>query len=237
MSATQTLEAAQRFTSAQRAADALATRVAEIIGFAVRARGRASLLVPGGRTPVAVFEALRGRDLPWESVYVSLTDERRVPETAEDSNARLVRTHLLQDRAAAAHFQPLHRDGVDERADEAACGAALGMLPRPFDAVILGMGSDAHFASIFPDDAASARALSADTEARCAATTAPSAPTARLSLTLATLLESRWIALHLAGAEKWQVVREAAAADDAHTHPVHALLAQRRVPVHVYWSP
>jgi len=126
---------------------------------------------------------------------------------------------------------------VDDRADEAACGAALGMLPRPFDAVILGMGDDAHFASLFPGDAASTRALSQDTEAHCATTRAPSEPHARLSLTLATLLESRWIALHLSGAAKWDAIQNAAAADDARQYPVQALLAQRRVPVHVYWSP
>lgn len=237
MSATQTLESAQRFPSASRAAEALASRVADIIGFAVRARGRASLLVPGGRTPIPLFEALRSLELPWASVYVSLTDERRVPQTDPNSNARLVQEVLLKDKAADAHFQPLHRDGVDDRADEAACGAALGMLPRPFDAVILGMGDDAHFASLFPGDAASTRALSQDTEARCATTCAPSEPHARLSLTLATLLESRWIALHLSGAAKWDAIQNAAAADDARQYPVQALLAQRRVPVHVYWSP
>jgi len=237
MSAAETLESAQRFPGARRAAEALALRVADIIGFAVRARGRASLLVPGGRTPIALFEALRSLDLPWASVYISLTDERRVPLADPDSNARLVQEVLLQDKAADAHFQPLHRHRLDERADEAACGAALGMLPRPFDAVILGMGADAHFASIFPGDTASLRALSQDTEARCAATRAPTKPHDRLSLTLATLLESRWIALHLSGAEKWKAIQDAAAADDAQQYPAQALLAQRRVPVHVYWSP
>lgn len=231
------LEATQRFATAAKAAQAVADRVAEIIDFAVNARGRASLLVPGGKTPVAVFEALRVRDLPWDRVYISLTDERRVPEDDAASNAKLVREHLLQDAAAAAHFYPLHRHGVDERSDEAACGAALSMLPRPFDAVILGMGEDAHIASMFPGDPALSRALSPKTEARCTTATAPNHPQARLTLTLATLLESRWIALHIAGERKWQVLNEAVKTNDPMQHPVAALLAQRHVPVHIYFSP
>ncbi|MEX0386349.1 6-phosphogluconolactonase [Spiribacter onubensis] len=235
--AMQTLEAAQRFASPAQAAGALAQRVGEVIRYGVRARGRASLLVPGGRTPVPVFERLRQLDLPWDQVYVSLTDERRVPEDDPRSNARLVRTHLLQNGAARAHFYPLHREGVGERADEAACGAALGLLPRPFDAVVLGMGSDGHTASMFPDDPALARALDTTTDARCVATQAPDEPRERLTLTLNTLLQSRWIALHVTGAQKWATLQAAVASDDPRQYPVHALLNQRHVPVHVYYSP
>lgn len=237
MSGDEILEATQRFATPAKAAQAVADRVAEIIGFAVNARGRASLLVPGGKTPIPVFEALRMRDLPWDRVYISLTDERRVPEDDAASNAKLVREHLLKDAAAAAHFYPLHRHGVDERSDEAACGAALGMLPRPFDAVILGMGEDGHIASMFPSDPALIRALSPNTEARCTTATAPNAPQERLTLTLATLLESRWIGLHITGANKWQVLSKAVTSNDPTRYPVAALLAQRSVPVHIYFSP
>ncbi len=237
MGASHTLDAAQRFASTTQAAEALADRVAEVIRFAARARGRASLLVPGGRTPIPVFEALRTRALPWGQVYISLTDERRVPADSPSSNARLVREHLLRDNAGDAHFHGLHREGIGERADEAACGAALGMLPRPFDAVLLGMGTDGHIASMFPGDPALGRALETGTEARCATTTAPDEPRARLTLTLATLLESRWMALHVNGPGKWDVLQAAVASGDPHQYPVVALLQQRRVPVHVYWSP
>jgi len=237
MAAREVLESAQRFPSGPRAASELASRVSEVIDFAVRARGRASLLVPGGRTPVAVFEALRTRALPWDQVYISLTDERRVPMTDEASNARLVQTHLLQDRAAAAHFCPIHRESVDDRADEAACGAALGMLPRPFDAVILGMGADGHIASLFPDDPNLARMLDPRNEARCATARAPAEPVRRLTLTFSTLLQSRWTALHISGEDKWATLEAAVASADPHQYPVYALLSQRQVPVHVYWSP
>lgn len=237
MHAHNTVESALCFTTAEEAAKAVAERVRHVIQFAVQARGRASLLLPGGRTPVAVFHALRNLDLPWDSVYISLTDERRCPEDCSDSNARLVRDELLKGKAAAAHFYPLHREGVDERADEAICSAALGMLPRPFDTVMLGMGADGHIASLFPHTKGLERLLNPQTEARCAATTAPTPPQARITLTLPTLLQSRWIGLHISGQEKWDTLRQSIASANPLEYPVFALLQQQQVPVHVYWSP
>lgn len=231
------LEDAQRFATAEALADALARRVAEIVAYAAGARGRASLIVSGGRTPVTVFQRLAATDLPWEKVGISLADERRVPESDPRSNARLVREHLLQGPAAAARFAPLHREGAGERADAAACAAALDTLPRPFDAVILGMGADGHIASLFPGAPGLPAALATGGEARCQAITAPADPPERLTLTLAALLDSRWIALHVTGREKWQTLATALTEDDPQRHPVAALFRQRRVPVHVYWSP
>ena len=237
MSAKNTLESALCFADPAQAVAAVAERIGSIIQFSVRARGRASLLLPGGRTPVPVFHELRDQDLPWEQVYISLTDERRCPLNHPDSNAHQVQEELLVGPAAAAHFYPLHREGIDERADEAVCSAALGMLPRPYDAVMLGMGTDGHIASLFPQTSGLAKRLDLQTEARCAATTAPTAPQARMTLTLATLLHSRWIGLHITGQEKWKTLESAIESQDVLSYPVLALLKQRQVPVHVYWSP
>ncbi|MBS3785406.1 MAG: 6-phosphogluconolactonase [Gammaproteobacteria bacterium] len=237
MNAKNTLESALCFPDPAQAVSAVAERIGSIIQFSVRARGRASLLLPGGRTPIPVFHALRDQDLPWNQVYISLTDERRCPPDHSDSNARLIQEELLVGPAANAHFYPLHREGVDERADEAVCSAALGMLPRPYDAVMLGMGTDGHTASLFPQTDGLAKLLDLQTEARCATTTAPTAPQARITLTLATLLHSRWIGLHVTGQEKWHTLETAIESEDVLSYPVLALLTQRQVPVHVYWSP
>jgi len=229
-----TLAAVQRFATPGQAAAALADRLGEVIDHGARRRGRASLLVPGGRTPVALFDALCTRTLPWDRVHVSLTDERRVAADDPASNAALVQAHLLRNRAAAAHFHPLYQATGDDRGDEAACGAALGLLPRPFDAVVLGMGSDGHIASLFPGDPALDRALGGHSESRCVVSRAPDAPHERLSLTLMTLLQSRWIALQINGARKWATLEQAVATADPIRYPVHALLNQRQVPVHVF---
>ena len=93
--------------AADQAAQTLAADVAARLRQAIAARGRAVLHVSGGQSPVALFEALRGQALPWQLVEVSLADERVVPADHPDSNARLVRTHLLQGPASCARFLPL----------------------------------------------------------------------------------------------------------------------------------
>ena len=82
----------------------LAQDIAQRLTAAIQARGFAVLSVSGGKSPVALFEALRVIDIDWSRVRVTLVDERCVPRTHPDSNALLVQTHLLQDLAAKAQL-------------------------------------------------------------------------------------------------------------------------------------
>src|SRR5690606_21465245 len=99
-------------------AEALAGQVAEALRTAVDERGRALLVVSGGRSPVAFFECLARQELPWARVQVSLADERWVPPTHADSNEALVRRHLLQGPAAQATMLGLYHPA--ESLEEAA---------------------------------------------------------------------------------------------------------------------
>jgi 6-phosphogluconolactonase len=128
----------------------LTERIRQLLGDGIRHRGRASLVVSGGTTPVALFEALSGEDMPWEKVVVSLADERWVDPGTPDSNERLVRTHLLKNKAAAATFIGLKTPEDPAGAGEAACENRIRQIPVPFDLLILGMGDDGHTASLFP---------------------------------------------------------------------------------------
>lgn len=225
------------FASAAEAADALAGVVAADLGSALRQRGRVSLVVSGGRSPIAFFERLREAALDWSRVVVTLADERWVPPTHPDSNARLVTAHLLQGAAAAARFVPLWNGAPTPAAAIAERSAALGELPRPFDALVLGMGEDGHTASLFPGAAGLQAALDPHGKARLVAIDPPAAPHPRLSLTLAALLDSRRIHLPLGGATKHAIYRRAKAECDPLRLPVAAVLCQSRTPVTVYLGP
>ncbi|MFP4263803.1 MAG: 6-phosphogluconolactonase, partial [Halomonas sp.] len=93
--------------SRKRLAAQLAEAVAEALRADLATQERALLVLSGGSTPVPFFQALATRELPWERVQVTLADERWVANEAADSNARLVRDHLLQGPAAQATFVPL----------------------------------------------------------------------------------------------------------------------------------
>lgn len=156
---------------------------------------RASLLVPGGRTPIPFFEKLSQQPLDWDRVFISLTDERWVSPRDPASNERLVREHLLRNAAAKAHVVGLKSFTGDVTAGAAKAWHRLEVMPRPFDVVVIGMGDDGHFASLFPDDPASARGLDPAQPPGCIAARAPVEPIQRVSLNLSALLQARQLIL------------------------------------------
>lgn len=193
-------------------ADRLADAIAAQLSAALAARGQATLAVSGGRSPVALFQRLRQAPLDWTRVSITLVDERCVPETDPDSNARLVREHLLQDRAAAARFvswlpdvpQP---DALTPDALSQAVNQRLALLPPPWDVAVLGMGDDGHTASWFPDSPGLTQAM-ANGKAVCWVRPGH-APHLRLTLTRAAVLACRHLHLSIAGTPKLRVYAQA----------------------------
>jgi 6-phosphogluconolactonase len=214
-------------------AEALAQQVAEGLRGAVSERGRALLVVSGGRSPVAFFECLARQELPWSKVQVSLADERWVPPSHADSNEALVRRHLLQGPAAQATMLGLYHPA--QSLDEAARLAeqSVAGLP-PIDVLVLGMGDDGHTASLFPGSANLAEALRDDCPRRLLAMQAPVAPHERLSLTLPALATAHLQLLAIQGSTKLAVLTRALQPGPLEELPIRALL---RPPLQIHWCP
>ena len=107
----------------------LAQQLAGELNECVTHHPHASFAVPGGTTPGPIFDALCAADLDWSRVHVMPTDERWVDESSDRSNARLIKSRLLTDRAAAAQFVPFFRDGLDP--DAAMPGLAADLAAEP----------------------------------------------------------------------------------------------------------
>lgn len=215
----------ETFASTAALADAAAEAIEAALQGALDARGRACLVATGGRSPGPVYDRLSGADLDWGKVVVILSDERQVAADSPNANARLLRERLFVGRAAKARFLPL-TDYAEP---------ALKRL-LPFDAVMLGMGEDGHIASLIPGSPVLAEAMDPGGDRLLAESPQGwgSPPVARITLTLAALLQSRAIFLLIAGEAKRQVIAQAEAGADL---PVRAILAQDRVPVRVLWTP
>lgn len=223
-----------RYDSRQALSDALATGVAAVLAGGIATRGSASLAVSGGSTPELFLRTLAEAAIAWDSVAVTLVDERQVPETHARSNAGFLRRNLLRGPAAAARFVPLYVPGETP----AELGARIGGLSRPFDAVVLGMGADGHTASFFPGAANLAEALDPANPAAVIAIEAPAAGEPRLSLTLPRLTDAHFLALHIEGRDKLRVFEDAGRAGPAAELPVRAVLAApRERPLEVFWAP
>ncbi|HEX5127793.1 MAG TPA: 6-phosphogluconolactonase [Rhodocyclaceae bacterium] len=222
------------FSNAAALDRALADFVALQLRDVISEHGRATLVVSGGRTPIGFFEQLREQSLAWNKVSITLADERWVDESGTDSNAHLVRTHLLQGAAASANFIPLFypADTPNESAQHAS--NALDKLPSPFDVVVLGMGEDGHTASIFPDSPQLSAAL--NDNAACIAVEGSKPPPQRLTLTAPRLRQARHIVLHITGEKKWQVLGQALSEESVECFPIRAMLCTEHSSRHVFWT-
>jgi 6-phosphogluconolactonase len=215
----------------------LAAGIAADLAAAIAARGLASLVVSGGRSPVKLFENLRTLAIDWGRVCVALADERWVDPSDPASNERLVRDVLLRDAAAAARFTGLKNGCATPDLGAGMAWSTFSGVPRPFDVLVLGMGDDGHTASLFPDSPNLELALDEAAAAGCIGMRSPTKPEARLSLNLAALLDSRRIVILITGESKWRTYIAALQPGAVERMPVRAVLRQRRMPVEVIWSP
>ncbi|WP_374650043.1 6-phosphogluconolactonase [Dongia sp.] len=214
-------------------AAALVEHILADLGAAIAATGEASLVVPGGSTPVAVFERLAVTEFPWDEVTVVPCDERWVPTDHPDSNEGLIRRHLLQGKARAARVLSLYRP-VPRPADALPdVTRALAVIRRPFSSVFLGMGEDGHFASLFPGRAETGPALDLDSEGLLMVLSEPAKGHPRIGLTLSALTDCSHVLLAVAGAEKRIVLKRAIDNIKLDTYPIAALLRQPRTPVDI----
>jgi 6-phosphogluconolactonase len=189
------------------AADA-AERIAAIVQ-----RG-GQLALAGGSTPRRAYELLADMDLDWSRCELWLGDDRCVPPDHQHSNFKMVSEELVDrlpicHRPAAWHRIP--GELGPEQAAEAFEGELRTAFPADaelpvFDLILLGIGPDAHTASLFPGDAALGErerwAVGVETPGM-----APLVP--RVTLTLPVLNAARKVAFLISGADKADAVARA----------------------------
>lgn len=224
---------AHSLTNAAQMAQTLADRVAAALAESVASRGHASLVVSGGRSPIAFLEALSTRALPWGNVQVSLADERWVAPSDADSNEGLLRRHLLQNAAAQAQLVGLYQaaDTLEDAVRRA--NDQLGKFSQPIDVLVLGMGNDGHTASLFPSSPLLARGLDKSGTDYCLPMLAPVSPQLRISMTYSLLAAARVQCLAIQGPEKLDTLRQAMQLEPLQM-PIRAFL---RAPLEIYWCP
>jgi 6-phosphogluconolactonase len=201
---------------------AFAAQIVAQLQLAIRERGEAVFVVSGGRTPLPLFQTLANTDLDWSKVTITLADDRYLPDDAPDSNERLVKSALLQNKAAAARFVSLYAPADSAEAAVPELLQRVRDLPC-FDVVILGMGEDGHTASLFPCSKELSAGM-ADDAADLLATNPTTAPYQRISFSKKRLAAGRAIYLHLVGGKKLQVLEQAAAGTDVAAMPIRAFI-------------
>ena len=181
-----------------------------IAGKAIAARGRFAVALAGGSTPRRTYELLArppfAERIDWSRGHYFWGDERAVLPSHPDSNFHMANEAMLRPLGvprARIHRMEAERDDLDKAATDhqAEIARVLGVPPdgEPprLDLVLLGLGADAHCASLFPGTQALRE------KARWVAPNRVPAPTAsRITLTPPILNRAACVIFLVAGADK-----------------------------------
>lgn len=218
-----------KFASREALNESFATEILALLQSAIDKKGKASIAVSGGSTPKALFETLSNCDFPWDKVSITLADERWVSASHNDSNEKLVNENLLVNKAAAATFVSLTTSDTDAVNAEEVISQRVDDLGEHIDVVILGMGEDGHTASLFPCSAQISEGLNLQRKLSAIATQPTTAPHQRMSLSLAKIIQSPNVFLHLTSDKKLAVLEDALANYTAIEKPIKAVCEHTNV--------
>lgn len=192
---------------------------------AAAARGRATLAIPGGRSPAPVLSALAGMvdDFLRPRLHLLWVDERAVPQNHEQRNDAPTLAAWDQGGARPAGVHPMPAQEEDLEAAAAAYGDTLRQLGchQGLDLALLGIGEDGHFASCFPNHSG----LN-ELGPVFAVYDSPKAPPRRLSLALPLIANSSAIVILAMGADKGARIAQALRASEP-SNPVSLLPGER----------
>lgn len=223
------------FKSANELTSEMSDTISRILLSAIHERGRAYMVVSGGKTPIDLFNDLSHKTLPWEKVFVTLTDERCVDVKSPESNELLVRNHLLQNNADKAEFFGLFNANEQLTDNIQRIDDLLSQLPV-FDVVILGMGEDGHTASLFPCSKEFYDGL-VNQDKSVLIVNPQTAPFKRISLSKKRLFNSKHVFLHLLGQKKRRVLEESLLINNPIVRPIVAFLNDETVNIRIMYAP
>ncbi|GGY45667.1 6-phosphogluconolactonase [Parvularcula lutaonensis] len=216
----------REFASRDALYEEAASRIASALTAAVSEHGKGHAALAGGSTPKPIYERM-GRDgtVPWDKVVLTLTDERMAPPGDPASNEAMIRKALEGGPGENATLVPLFEetDGLPDQ-----------------DIILLGMGTDGHFASLFPGAKELAEGLAdkAPPVLKVVPDPLPAhAPFPRLSLSLPAILSAGEIIIAITGEEKRSVLDRAREDGPVEELPVRALLRSDHPNITFFWAP
>lgn len=225
------------YDDADEMAGAVAGDAQFIIESALDARGQAIIALPGGKTPLAIYDKLARAKLDWKRVTILPTDDRLVPMGDALSNITQIAKVFLP---KGVRVLPITSEAAsDYKAAGRAADARLQDIHWPLDLCVLGMGTDGHTASIFPGPDFE-EAIAGPKERRALGVMPdplpPEAPVARVTLSRAAIASTRALMVAVTGQVKRELLERAIKDGPMSAYPIGRVLADVELPVDIHWS-
>ncbi|PDX42816.1 6-phosphogluconolactonase [Helicobacter pylori] len=209
---------------------ALTERFKEFFNTALKKHHQVSIAFSGGRSPISLLQKLSVLDLKWHECSISLVDERIIDTSHDDSNTKLLHDYLLQNNALKASFIPLLPKKISS--DTNALFHFTNQHFKQPHLAILGMGTDGHTASLFPETSAF---LNEEKE-NIVLVKPANAPYERLSMSVNALENCEKLFLSISGVEKREVLEKALKESAPYSLPIARILHSQKVTTEVFYA-
>ncbi|MBT5231203.1 MAG: 6-phosphogluconolactonase [Methylococcales bacterium] len=188
----------ETFPDANAVAQETVQRVLKSAEQAIAERGVFKLVLAGGRTPEAAYKMLVEQHKDFSKWEIYYGDERCLPVENAERNSKMAHDAWLKDFDFAGIFP------IPAELGSATASAQYSETIKaamPFDIVLLGIGEDGHTASLFPGH------VHDTTELTHAVADAPKPPSDRVSLSAASLGNSKAVYFLITGSGKIEAVQ------------------------------
>ncbi len=221
-------------------ADALAHKCLDLLVASVeqivKEKNVFHLAISGGKSPQRFFELLgseqKALSLPWDKIHLFWVDERYVPHDSPYSNYKLAAdTFLTKVPIPQENIHPIPTELEDfdsaarqyEKTLRSVFQIKSGQLPK-FDLIILGMGSDGHTGSLFPNTNASFDTKNLACVVYLLDQKLPDQMLNRITLTHPVICAASQIVVLVSGSEKAETLKQVLAGPpDEIRYPIHVL--------------
>ena len=203
-------------SGAEEIAHEAADRIVKIAQEVLNQKQYFRLVLSGGSTPKRFFKILAGdpyqNQLPWDRIQFFWGDERCVAPNHPDSNYRMACEAFLNSlKIPEAHIHRLKGEASDSNASALEYEEKIrdhfsikkNGSPPCFDLILLGMGTDGHTASLFPDTPALEK-----TDRWVVANYVEKLGTTRLTMTPLIINQAAWVIFLISGSDKAPILSE-----------------------------
>lgn len=213
------------FETKSEAVKALSSVIIQNLTEANNLFGSSRILLSGGGTPGPLYKFLNRHYVEFDKTTLGLVDERFVDRQSEFSNERLIRECMPNVNQLIGMIY--NTENYLENIKLSRINYEI--FKDRTDVVVLGMGTDGHTASLFPNDPNSQEILDSQ-EIDLFNTNAPGLPPRRITCSKAMLTKAKHIYLLIFGKEKLDILNNRFKA-----LPIHILLRERN-DIQIYYA-